>query len=107
MRAAGKHGMRPTVEALLISEMKLRGCGSELVKVASDIVQRDQAVVTVKGRIFQALGHHGAGELLELHGEGRHCIFVGSVLPFGDGGQKNIAYEVKDTSISGRTSPFC
>ena len=82
MRAGRQHGVRPITEALLIREMKLGRRSSEAVKIASNIIQRDQAVVTVKSRIFHPFCHHRAGELLEFHGEGDDRISIGGILPF-------------------------
>ena len=42
-----------------------------MLRFAADFVQRDQAVVNIKRRVFQALGHDGARALLELHHEAR------------------------------------
>ena len=106
MRAGGQHGVRPTAEALLIGEMKLRRGGSEPVKIASDVIQRDEAVVTVKGGVFQPFGHHRAGELLEFHGEGCHGVSVRGILSFRDASQKHFTDEIEDAGIGGRTSPF-
>ena len=106
MRAGSQHGVRPTAEALLVRKMKLRRRGSEPVKIASDVIQGDQAVVPVKGGILQALGHHRAGNSLEFHGEGCHCVPVSEILSFGDARQKHLADEIEDAGIGGRTSPF-
>src|ERR1700736_5606522 len=106
MRASSQHGVRPNVETVPVRKVKLRRCGSEPVKIAPDVIQRDQAVVTVKGGIFQAFGHYRAGELLEFHGEGCHRISVSGILSFGDASQKHLADEVEDAGVSGRTSPF-
>ena len=35
--------------------------------MAADLVQRDKAVVAVKGRVFEALRHDRAAVLLQLH----------------------------------------
>src|SRR6202165_461114 len=105
MRASSQHGVRPTVETVPVRKVKLRRCGSEPVKIAPDVIQRDQAVVTVKGGIFQTFSHYRAGELLEFHGEGCYRISVSGILSFGDASQKHLADEIEDAGISGPTSP--
>ncbi|MEJ7837761.1 MAG: hypothetical protein WKF81_03040, partial [Thermomicrobiales bacterium] len=49
--------------------MKLIDAGSELARIASDLIQRHEAIETVEGRILQRLGHDWACQLLQLHGE--------------------------------------
>jgi hypothetical protein len=38
-------------------------------RIAAHLVERDEPVEAVVGRVLHALGHHGAGELLEAHGQ--------------------------------------
>src|SRR3981081_4713253 len=106
MRTGRQHCARPIAKALLIGKVELRGRGSEAVEIASDIIQRNQTVVTVKGSVFQSLSHHRTGELLDFHGKRCHCISISGILPFGNASQKHLADEVKNASIGGWTSPL-
>ena len=65
----GRQGVRP-------AGLPGRGCrrgppraDAEPARVAADLVERDQAVVDVEGRVLDSLGHHRRGHLLELAGE--------------------------------------
>ena len=49
--------------------MDLLRTDSEVTGVSSDLVQRYQPVVNVKGGIFDAFSHHRRAELLELRGD--------------------------------------
>src|SRR5260370_21016040 len=99
MSAGSQHGVRPTAEAFLVCKMKLRRCGSEPVKIASDVIQRDQAVVAIKGCVFQAFGHPPAGELLEFHGEGSHCLPISPILSLRAARQKPSADPTQNSLI--------
>ena len=72
----------------------------------SDLVQREQRAIPIKGRIFQPLGHNGPGELLEAHHEesplGAVCI-SDTVRVFE---QEQILNEIEDRSAGGGIAPF-
>ena len=53
-----REGVHPSVER--------GGIDAEPRRITSDFVEREQAVVVVERRIFDPLGRHGDGELLEL-----------------------------------------
>ena len=42
-------------------------------RIAADLVERQQAVVTIEGGILERLRHHRPGELLHLEGESAHA----------------------------------
>src|ERR1700733_9755643 len=96
MGAGREHGVRPAAKAILVCEMKL----------AADFIQGDQAVVTVESSVFETFGHNRTGELLKFHREGCDGVPVSGIMPLGNAGQKDLAYEIEDAGISGRTSPF-
>ena len=106
MRAGGKHGVGPVPQTLLVCRMELSRRDSEPTKIAAHIVQRNQAVIAVKGSIFQAFGHHWAGGLLEFHGESDDDFPISRILAFGNTGQKNFLDEIEDAGVCGRTSTF-
>ncbi len=53
--------------ALLDHVMEGREAGAELIRLAADLVQRDQAVVAVEGGVLDRLRRDRAGQLLEMH----------------------------------------
>src|ERR1700733_10730990 len=106
MRAGGKHGVGPVSQTLLVCRMELSRRDSEPVKIAAHIVQRNQAVIAVKGSVFQAFGHYWAGGLLEFHSESDDDFPIGRILAFGNTGQKNFLDEIEDAGICGRTFPL-
>ncbi len=69
MGRGGVHRMRPAPVATTIEIMKLIHRYAELIGVAADVVQREQAIVHVQRRILESLGHQRPGELLESHRE--------------------------------------
>ena len=51
-----------------------------MIRLAADLVQRDQPVVAVEDRVLDGLGHHRAGGLLEAAGEVERAGDVGAVV---------------------------
>ena len=47
------------------------GRRAEMVRLAADLVERDEAVVAIEHRVLERLGHDGAGRLLEALREGQ------------------------------------
>src|SRR5688500_607219 len=76
MRRGGVHGMRPTRAAATDKIVKLVHRDTEMIGIAADIVQRQQAVVHVERGILEAFGHQRPGELLEAHYEMHPLIFL-------------------------------
>src|ERR1700723_3942317 len=99
LRAGGKQGEGPGPAEFLVCRMELSRRDSEPTKIAAHIVQRNQAVIAVKGSIFQAFGHHWAGGLLEFHGESDDDFPISRILAFGNTGQKNFLDEIQDAGI--------
>src|SRR3984957_8287036 len=106
MRAGGQHAVRPVAQSFLIPRVEFFRSDSEVVKIASDVIQRDQAVVAVEGSVFKPLRHHWARELLKFHGEGNHSFPVSRISPFSNAGEEHFTDEIKDGGISGRASPL-
>ncbi len=46
------------------------GRRAEMIGLAPDLIERDQAVVAIEHRVLERLGHDGAGRLLEALREG-------------------------------------
>ncbi len=66
--------MRPIAGALLIGVMKGGNGQSELPRITADLVERDEAVIAVEGRVLQTLRHHRPGVLLKFHGKSCHLV---------------------------------
>src|ERR1035438_4104741 len=64
----GEHRMGPPLGALLIGSMKSRERPAESTRIATDFVQRNEAVVTVKRRILEPFGGDRSAVLLQPHG---------------------------------------
>ena len=78
--------------------MKFFGRDAETRRIASYLVERDQAVVAIKCGVLDSLGHHGPGELLKLRdhlGLGRSASTKEQDVPEG---------APSSSSISGRRS---
>src|SRR6202035_215332 len=84
--------------------MKFLDRGSKTMKITSNIVLRDQSVVSLKCRVLQTLSHYRTAELLKLHGKIDHGILVDEILALGDAGQKHLAEKIKNAGIGGRAS---
>src|SRR6202162_5534871 len=107
MRAGGQHGVRPIAETFPVREMKLGRGDSKPAKIAANVVQRNQPVVSVKGRVFQAFRHYRARELLEFHRKSGDCVSVSGIVPFSDASEKRLANEIEDARVGGGTAQFC
>jgi hypothetical protein len=66
--------MRPPARPLSVRLMKGGDADAEMIWMAPHLVKRDEAVVAVKGRVLQALGHDRPAILLHLHGEPHHSV---------------------------------
>ncbi len=60
--------------ALLVRGWNAGDGDAELVGIAADLVQRDEAVVAVEGGVLEPLGHHRAAVLLQLHRPAQHRL---------------------------------
>ena len=54
--------------------------GAVMIRLAADLVQRDQPVVAVEDRVLHRLRHHRAGGLLQAAGEIERAGDIGAVL---------------------------
>ena len=84
--------------------MEGRQRAAELVRVAAHLVERNQAVVDVEGRVFGAFGHDRPGRLLEAGDEIQKLPLI-LRLP-GDAQQQRVADEIKDGRVGPRVTPF-
>ena len=64
------------LKAKKIGTMKFLNRDSEPTRIPSNLVQRDQPVVSIEGSVFQTFGHDGTCDLLKLHREAHHCIAI-------------------------------
>ena len=84
--------------------MQRLGPNAEPVGISADFIERDQAVVDVKSRVLDSLGHHRSGHLLELAGE---PPLFGSVIVAGgsDGvSEQHVADEAEDAAAHERVA---
>src|SRR5215212_1980825 len=65
MRGGRAPRVRPALEALGVQTGKLGDGDAEALRLAADLVQGDESVVDVKGRILHALCHHRSRVLLK------------------------------------------
>ena len=75
--------MRPAARALLILPVKCRERHAEALRLATDLIQGNQPVILIEGRVFHSLGHHRGAVLLKFHGESAHCVLVCLTLALG------------------------
>src|SRR5215469_2747090 len=76
MGRSGQHLIWPELRSLDGFTMELLGTNAEAERVAANIVERSQAVVTIKRCILQSLRHQGAGVLLETHSKTDDGVLV-------------------------------
>src|SRR6185295_739724 len=64
--------MRPARRPIVASAMKRRQRKAEMLGVPTYLVQGDQAVVSIKGSVLEALGVNRGRQLLKLASECKH-----------------------------------
>src|SRR5262245_63758693 len=69
MRRENRDGGRPACETLEATSVEFLEADAEDVGVATHFVERDQAVIAIKGRVLDPLRREGPGQLLELPNE--------------------------------------
>src|SRR5262249_35427113 len=69
MSGSAQHSVRPALSALDIGPVERCQCHTEMIGMAAHLVQRDKAVVAVKGSVLEALGHYRSAVLLHPHRE--------------------------------------
>ena len=79
---------------------------AEVDRVAADLVERDEAVVDVERRVLDALRHHRAGDLLELHHEGEQLRAVLRAETFDIAQEQRIAEEIEELARRARVAPL-
>ncbi len=100
------HAVRPAPGRFLVQPVEGGQRGAEPRRLAAHLVQRDQPVVAVEGRVLDALGHDGAGVLLELHREAPHLAGAERVAPLlDDVGGEQLEDEVEDALVRAIAAP--
>src|SRR3989304_3666925 len=66
MSGSGQQGMGPIPQTFSILVMEGGYGAPELIPVSAHFVQRHEAVVNIKSRLLDSLGHYRPGDLLEL-----------------------------------------
>ena len=69
MGGGGENGLGIAAAALAVVIVELPGRGRGPPRIAADFVDGGERHPDIKRRIFNALGHDGAGDLLEFSGE--------------------------------------
>ena len=69
VRRERRQRVRPSGLPVPVVRVHRLGLDAEPAGLAADLVERDQAVVDVEGRVLDPLGHHRRRHLLELAGE--------------------------------------
>ena len=61
--------MLKRMEALGLLDHGVEGgrAGAEMLRLAADLVERDQADIAIERGVLDRLGHHRPGQLLEVH----------------------------------------
>ena len=62
----GEQAVRPALQALGVQAVERRHRDAERLRLAADLVERDQPVVDVERRVLHGLGRDRAGRLLDL-----------------------------------------
>src|ERR1700678_1502236 len=99
MRRGGEHGSRPSILRYSIFAMELLDTSSEATWITADFIQGSEPIETIEGSVFNRLGHHRPGELLEAHGQ---FLFERTADPQ----QEYISQEVEKPSVQLRRVGF-
>ena len=92
--------MRRACCTFLHALMKLRNGDAAGAGICADFIEGQQTVITIESGIFQRLGHHRAGELLDLERKAANSRDAVSAATRGDQVEReNIAQEVEDIRI--------
>ena len=84
MRRGGEQRARPLLRAPCVLLVERFHRAAEVLRLAADFVQGDEAVVDVEGGVLEPLGHHRPEHLLQLEGE---RVLRGTFLLFHVGGE--------------------
>src|SRR5262249_48083406 len=90
-----QHGIRPELRPFLILIMEFAHGDAKLFGRSPDLVHGDKPVVVVAGRVLKPLGHHRAGQLLELQREVEFLAIRLRVFAFTPLQQQDIAQKIK------------
>jgi hypothetical protein len=73
---------------------------AELVRMPADLVERDEAVIAIEGGVLEALGHHRATILLQLHRAAQHRLATeAAARPRDEVARQQLLHEVEDARI--------
>ena len=106
MRAGGQQGTWPAGLAGLVLAVKFFQRGGAAGRVVPHLVERHQRAVAVKGGVFDPLGHHRAGGLLESAHEQVPFLLFGLVRRGGSCSSEHVANEVEHGGVDGRVAVF-
>src|SRR5688572_30188873 len=67
MCRGSEHGARPACLRLRAGTVEIIYRQAEVSRIAAHFVQRNKAIETIKSRVFDTLGHHRPGQLLQTH----------------------------------------
>src|SRR5437660_9339794 len=80
--------------------MKCLNTDSKPARIPANFIKRDEPVVTVKGGVFESLGHNRAGQLLKFQDELTAVPATVLAEVSRKFEQKNIAQKIEDRRIS-------
>src|SRR5687768_12888788 len=76
MSRSGAHRIGPALLARAIELMKRLRQNAEFIRIAPDVVERQEPVVDVEGGILETFGHQGRGQLLKSHHEMKPALLL-------------------------------
>src|SRR5207244_8878041 len=100
VRRAGEQRGWPLPRALAHAPMEGGERTAELIRITADLVERDQAIELVEGRILCAFGHHRTCRLLEAGDEAEFTLVLAVPIPQ----QQRVADKVEDGRIGARVA---
>ena len=79
--------------------------GAEVVRLASDLIECDEPVIDIEGRILDALGGDGAGALLKFHHKAEMLRAAGLVDILRETAASYLAQELEDRGLHAGIAP--
>ena len=77
---------------------------AEPARIATDLIQRQEAEIAIEGGVFQGLCHDRPGDLLELH---RGAQYIGRLPVSGQIGGQDAVNEIEDGRLTGPPARSC
>src|SRR6185436_15851441 len=93
VRRAGVKSVRPAFGAAPVKTMEFIDRDAKTVRIAADVVEREQPARNVERRVLEALGHQRPGELLKAHDEMRPAA---AILVIADTAQEQKSFDEVD-----------